>query len=128
MSRVYSSDVEEHIETRFIYWLDAEVNKSDHNKIVQKQLRAVSKDLQIFDDQNQCQQTIESCNEQDQIILIVSGRMGREIVPKIHRLQQILSIYVYCQDKLLHEEWTKHFFKVINFSLKFSVSYCFDFR
>jgi len=106
------SVMEDNLETFLLYWLDAEVNISDHNKIVQKQLNSIVNHLEIFDDLSQCQQTIESLSKQDRLILIVSGRLGRQIVPQIHHLRQLLSIYVYCTDKLLNEEWSKQFRKV----------------
>ncbi|CAF1353988.1 unnamed protein product [Rotaria sordida] len=44
--------------------------------------------------------------------MIVSGRLGREIVPSIHELRQVISIYVYCMDKKSHEQWACNFEKV----------------
>ncbi|CAF3717048.1 unnamed protein product [Rotaria sp. Silwood1] len=44
--------------------------------------------------------------------MIVSGRLGREIVPSIHQLQQIILIYVYCSDKESHKAWADKFSKV----------------
>ncbi|CAF0978523.1 unnamed protein product [Rotaria sp. Silwood1] len=52
------------------------------------------------------------CQKNDHIILIVSGRLGQIIVPKIAQLQQIILIYVYCQDKKANEQWGKQFSKV----------------
>jgi hypothetical protein len=103
---------EENLETFLLYWLDADVNKSDHNKTVQHELRSIINHLKLFDDQSQCQQAIQSLSTQDRIILIVSGRLGRQIVPQIHQLRQLSSIYVYCSDKALNEEWARQFTKV----------------
>ncbi|CAF1196393.1 unnamed protein product [Rotaria sordida] len=44
--------------------------------------------------------------------MIVSGRLGREIVPSIHKLRQVISIYVYCMDKRSNEQWAGNFEKV----------------
>jgi hypothetical protein len=44
--------------------------------------------------------------------LIVSGQFGREIVPKIHQLEQLSAIYVYCMNKEANEQWAKDFLKV----------------
>ncbi|CAF3158929.1 unnamed protein product [Rotaria sp. Silwood2] len=41
--------------------------------------------------------------------MVVSGQLGREIVPSIHNLRQVISIYVYCFDKKRNEQWAcKH--------------------
>ncbi|CAF1143683.1 unnamed protein product [Rotaria sp. Silwood1] len=44
--------------------------------------------------------------------MIVSGRLGQDIVPSIHELRQVISIYVYCMDKSRHEQWARNFAKV----------------
>jgi hypothetical protein len=85
--------------------LDAEVN-------VNEQLCAFVSDLKIFNSKNQCEKYIRSVSSQEQLLLIISGRFGREFVPHIHHLRQIISIYVYCTDKEANEQWTSHFTKV----------------
>ncbi|CAF1482233.1 unnamed protein product, partial [Rotaria sp. Silwood1] len=44
--------------------------------------------------------------------MIVSGQLGRIIVPTIHEVRQAVSIYVYCMNKKAHQEWTQSFSKV----------------
>ncbi|CAF4113868.1 unnamed protein product [Rotaria sordida] len=65
-----------------------------------------------FQDAKTCQEYIEKQSEKAQLIMIVSGRLGREIVPSIHELRQVISIYVYCMDKKSHEQWARNFEKV----------------
>ena len=65
-----------------------------------------------FRDVKECQQYIEQTTEKDRLILIVSGRLGREIVPLMHQLRQIISIYIYCMDKQANEQWSTKFPKV----------------
>lgn len=115
MSGKIYPELEFNYETCVVYWLDAEVNKSDHNKSVQKQLRTIVKQVTTFDDLGQCRSTIELFHQPEKLILIVSGRMGQTLVPEIHHLPHLSSIYVYCQDKTLHEQWAKEYFKVKSF-------------
>ena len=68
--------------------------------------------MKTFDDQNQCLQRILSLSTQDRLVLIVSGRCGRQLVPQIHHLRQVSSIYVYCMDKKANEQWAKDFIKI----------------
>jgi hypothetical protein len=105
-------DIEIPFKTPLLYWLDAEVDTSNDNIILQKQLRSIIQHLKTFNNQNECQQMIESLDEQNQLILIVSGQLGRQLVPQIHQLRQLSSVYVYCMDKSSNEEWAKHFTKV----------------
>lgn len=114
--KIYPS--QEKLEDILFYWLDAEVNTSDHNKTLQKQICSVIDYLEIFDNQSECQEAIKSLPKNERLILIVSGRLGRQIVPQIHDLRQVISIYVYCSDKALNEEWARQFKKVLNIIFK----------
>ncbi|CAF1089451.1 unnamed protein product [Rotaria sp. Silwood1] len=99
-------------ETFLLCWLDGDVNATDDNKKTVTMLHSIVKHFKIFDDAYECKKYIESLNEKDRLILIVSGRLGREIVPKLHQLKQLLSVYVFCIDKTLNEEWAKQFRKI----------------
>ncbi|CAF5088812.1 unnamed protein product, partial [Rotaria sp. Silwood1] len=44
--------------------------------------------------------------------MVVSGRLGQAIVPSIHKIRQIISIYVYCIDKERNKQWAVNFPKV----------------
>ncbi len=93
-------------------WLDASVNSSEENIKAQQQLRSSINHLLIFADDHQCLQYIDSIPKDDRIVLIVSGKLGRIVVPKIVQLRQIISIYVYCMDKKANEQWSQKFSKV----------------
>ena len=112
MSSKFYPDLELNYQPFTLFWLDAEVNLSEHNKTVQKQLRTIGKQLNAFDDVEQCRRMIEAFNKQERLILIVSGRLGQMLVPDIHSLPQLTAIYVYCRDKTLHEQWARQFCKV----------------
>ncbi|CAF1334245.1 unnamed protein product [Rotaria sp. Silwood1] len=44
--------------------------------------------------------------------MIVSGRLGQAIVPSIHKVRQVISIFVYCIDKERNKQWAVNFPKV----------------
>ncbi|CAF2639113.1 unnamed protein product [Rotaria sp. Silwood2] len=111
-NKVVSLKINENLEQYCLIWLDATVNSSEDNIKAQKQLRKSINNLLTFEDDKQCLQHIHSISKNDRIILIVSGRLSRVIVPKIAQLEQIISIYVYCQDKKANEQWAKQFSKV----------------
>jgi virulence-associated protein VapD len=102
------------LETFSLVWLDGSVNTSEENVNVQQQLRTLINHLKTFENADECVQYIRSVSKQNRIVLIVSGRLGREIVPRIHRLRQVSSIYVYCMDKQANEQWANKFQKVNN--------------
>ena len=92
-----------HLEIFGLIWLDADVNIKGTRDTEQK-LRTIINHLKKFHDVEQCQQYIEQRSQKDRLVLIVSGRFGREIVPSIHKLRQVTSIYVYCMDKKGNEK------------------------
>ena len=100
-----------HLEIFCLTWLDASADAKDMRDTEQK-LRAIINRLKRFQDVNKCQQYIEQQSQKDRIVMIVSGRLGREIVPSIHELRQVISIYVYCMDKIGNKQWADKFAKV----------------
>ncbi|CAM2726219.1 unnamed protein product [Rotaria socialis] len=67
--------------------------------------------LKTFEDSNECETFIRQ-ESSSQTMLIVSGQLGREIVPKMHDLSNIMAIFVYSINKQANEEWTKNYKKV----------------
>lgn len=95
-----------------LVWLDGSVNSTTENLNVQQQLRSLVNQFKTFDKINDCVNYIRNNSKNNRIILIVSGQLGRQIVPRIHRLTHIQCIYVYCMDKEKNEKWSQKFPKV----------------
>ncbi|CAF3741635.1 unnamed protein product [Rotaria sp. Silwood1] len=115
MAAVYddnSNIYDNNLETCALFWLDAAVNTSEENREAQQQIRSTINHVTTFEDANLCQRYIQSIPVHDRLVLIVSGRLGQEVVPHIHHMRQLLSIYVYCMDKERNEKWTNNFAKV----------------
>ncbi|CAF4177797.1 unnamed protein product, partial [Rotaria sp. Silwood2] len=100
----HMNDDDQQLKISCLIWLDANENVTDIRNTEQK-LRSIINRFMKFKDVRQCQKYIEEQLQQDRLVIIASGRLGREIVPSIHRLQQVLSIYVYCMDKKSNEKW-----------------------
>ena len=94
-----------------IIWLD-DTQTAEENTAVQEELGIPDSNLQLFQDDTHCEQYIKEQSDQSQFVLIVNGKSGRRIVPRVHDCPQILSIYVFCFYKEFHEKWTKDFSKV----------------
>ena len=108
MSHSNSSD----FDTVDLIWLDATVYSSIENHATQKELRSITHNFHSFDSIHDCEKYIQTKTIYDRLFLIVSGQLGRDIVPRIHHYRQIFSIYVYCQNKQKNEEWANKFSKV----------------
>ncbi|CAF1197861.1 unnamed protein product [Rotaria sordida] len=87
-----------------LVWLDAGSSIKDGHD-TEQQLRSIINHLKKFQDVKQCQKYIEERSQKERVVMVVSGQLGREIVPSIHNLRQVISIYVYCLDKKRNEQW-----------------------
>lgn len=70
-----------------------------------------SKDVVEFQNDEECQKYIERKSNY-RLVLITSGSCGRKLVPQIHQLSQVTSIYVFCMDEKSHRRWACNFSKV----------------
>ena len=95
-----------------LLWLDSLVNTSQENLDGQKLIRSSIDHLKTFENANKCEEYIRAISSDERIFLIVSGRLGREIIPRVHQYRQVASIYVYCLDKSTNEQWAKQYKKV----------------
>jgi hypothetical protein len=103
---------DDNLEIFSLLWLDSTVDEPV-NQNTQRKLRTLINYFKKFQNVNECQHYIEQRSENDRLVIIVSGRFGREVVPNIHQLRQISSIYVFCMDKQANKKWADNFSKVI---------------
>ncbi|CAF1097868.1 unnamed protein product [Adineta steineri] len=94
-----------------LIWLDANVDVKN-TRDTEVKLRSIINHIKKFKDVKQCQHYIEQRSQKDRLILIVSGRLGQEIVPFVHQFRQVISIYVYCIHQKNHEQWAFKFSKI----------------
>ncbi len=106
-----TNDDNNHLEIFSLIWLDDNVNAKE-SRDTQQKLRSIINHLKIFQDVQECQRYIEQRSKQDRLVLIVSGQLGQKVVPSIHKLRQVSSIYVYCKDKKSNEQRAYKFAKV----------------
>ncbi len=91
-----------------VLWLDAAAKNSSKTKDELNNI--VHNDLRTFDEAAECQTYIE--HAVNKVILILSGSIGQSFVPLIHDRLQVLAIYLFCDNKEFHTQWSKNFPKV----------------
>lgn len=96
------------VEIFSLIWLDASPVETRNTE----KLRAIINHLKKFQDVESCQHFIKNLSKNDRLMMIVSAQLGREIVPEIHGLQQVISIYVYCKNQKGAEKWASKYKKV----------------
>ncbi len=97
-------------------WLDKDVNSTDDNRGTQQELRQVINHLRTFDNSDQCEQYIQQITH-EKVVLIISGSLGRQMVPRLHSLPQFSACYVFCKDQKANEQWAKEYSKVLRLKL-----------
>ncbi|CAF1274382.1 unnamed protein product [Didymodactylos carnosus] len=95
-----------------ILWLDPNISKSQENVKTQEKLKELYPSYyKSFEKSDELEKFIEQ-NQRCSVILVTGGQIGRQIVPKIHDLLQVISLIVYCMDKEKNEKWSGHYRKV----------------
>lgn len=92
-----------------LIWVDATA-KEPTTKSVWERLKLHS-DLQPFEDTNSCIQFLQE-KKCKRAILIASGKLGKELVPKIHDRDQIVSIYIFEKNSSISPSWTNQWPKI----------------
>ncbi|CAF3686775.1 unnamed protein product [Rotaria sordida] len=92
-------------------WLDQTIDQTDESRLAEQELRRIINHLFTCNDEKQCEQYIQDVT-QEKVVLIVSGRLGRSLVPHIHDLPQLSACYVFCAQEKPHREWADHYPKV----------------
>lgn len=99
-----------HLEIFCLVWLDAGSSGKD-GRDTEQQLRSIINRLKKFQDIDSCENYINTRTLKERVVMIVSGQLGRKIVPSIHHLRQVISIYVYCMDKEGNKKWSRDYKK-----------------
>ena len=94
-----------------ILWLDAYVNAGEENQGAQQRLTQLCDEFRPFEQVDDCQQEVQS-KSKTLIVLIVSGRLSRDIIPAIEHHERVSAMFIYCMDKSRHEQWIKEHPKV----------------
>ncbi|CAF3640188.1 unnamed protein product [Rotaria sp. Silwood1] len=98
--------------TPIYVWLDSSANSNNESsKKVEKHLKTKLRNLKTFNVINDCKEFIE-IHDNENIILILSGSYGRQIVPQIYNLPHLSAVYVYYSHKARNLEWAKEYTKV----------------
>jgi hypothetical protein len=100
------------VEDFILVWLDQTIDESnDDTRNSISQLQCIVNFIYPFIDSNQCIDFItDTTNEK--VFLIIDGSLAQQLLPLIENIIQIESIYILCNDKVVHEQWTKEHQKV----------------
>lgn len=101
------------VQNFLLIWLDENIDETNsglcHNTFIR--LREVVNTIKTFTNMDECINFIRDIKD-EKIFMISSGTFGQKTVPIIHDMEQISTIYIFCQDKARHEQWTQQWAKV----------------
>ncbi|CAF0899916.1 unnamed protein product [Adineta steineri] len=95
-----------------LIWLDNNIdgNNDDCQNTITK-LRCIVNDISTFIDDDQCFEFIQTVVDK-KVCMIISGSLGQHLVPRVHNMTQVDSIFIFCGNKKYHEQWTKDWPKI----------------
>jgi tetratricopeptide (TPR) repeat protein len=100
------------VQNVLLIWLDSNIdeNSTDCRNTI-TQLRRVVNTVMNFTDGEQCVEFLENMNN-EKACMIISGALGQHIVPRVHSMSQVDSIFIFCSNKKHHEQWVKDWSKI----------------
>lgn len=100
------------IEHVLLIWLDNHINEENDIECqsILVNLRSVVT-TKTFIDGKTCVEFINNIKN-DKVCMIISGSLGQNMVPYVHPISNVDSIYIFCRNKSLHEVWTKEWPKI----------------
>ncbi|CAF1280851.1 unnamed protein product [Adineta steineri] len=95
-----------------LIWLDNNIddNNADCSNTI-KQLKRVVSNVNKFTDGDQCVEFIQTINN-NKICMIVSGSLGKHIVPRVHNMSQVDTIFIFCNNQAWHKQWAEEWPKI----------------
>ncbi|CAF2109770.1 unnamed protein product [Rotaria magnacalcarata] len=102
-----------HIQNFSLVWLDSsidDVSNADTSNTISR-LQELVNTINTFSDADRCISFLTS-TEGENILLIISGALGEIIVPTVHDMTQIHSMYVFCRNASKHKQWAQRWPKV----------------
>ncbi|CAF4166637.1 unnamed protein product, partial [Adineta steineri] len=95
-----------------ICWLDNNIdeNNDDYQNNITKLRRTVN-NINTFTGGDQCLEFIQKIVD-NKVCMIVSGSLGKNIVPRVHNMSQVDSIFIFYGNRKHHEQWAKDWPKI----------------
>jgi hypothetical protein len=90
------------VQNVFLIWLDSNIdenNSEDCRKTI-AQLRRVVNSVNIFTNEEQCLAFLTE-KKDEKACMLISGSLGQHIIPQVHDMPQVDSIFIFCDNK----EW-----------------------
>ncbi|CAF4234579.1 unnamed protein product, partial [Rotaria sordida] len=96
-----------------LVWLDGNLDESNEDfKKSLRRLRRVVASITTFTDAQECVNFLSEI-KREKVFMIISGSLGQHVIPDIEAWPQLESVYVFCRDQVVHEEWANKISKAL---------------
>ena len=108
------------VQNILLIWLDNKIdtNDPDYRNIITR-LRCVVNSINIFTNHDQCVNFLRDISNEN-ICMIISSALCQNIVPLIHDIAQLHTIFIFCGGKAEHEQWARAWSKINGIFTKIS--------
>ncbi|CAF0734419.1 unnamed protein product [Adineta steineri] len=95
-----------------LIWLDNNIDddNADYNNTI-KQLKRVVNDVNTYTDGEECIEFIQTITN-NKVRMIISGSLGQHIVPHVHKMSQVDTIFIFCNNQEWYKQWAKEWPKI----------------
>jgi tetratricopeptide (TPR) repeat protein len=95
-----------------LVWLDPTIDESNADfKHSLTQLLQIINTINTFTDADSCIDYLTEIKD-ERVFMIVSDVLHQQLVPLIHEISQLYSIYVLCSNMITHEDWKNEWTKM----------------
>ncbi|CAM4826026.1 unnamed protein product [Rotaria magnacalcarata] len=95
-----------------LIWLDSdipELSKNYYNSI--EQLRTIIQPMKTFNNVDQCIEFFTTIEDKN-VVMVTTTCFAQQIVPEIHDVSALHSIYIVCANEIIDKQWIQHWPKV----------------
>ena len=94
-----------------LIWADSSLNEKEDYQSTLRHLRSVVDEVHLLTTPAQCVTFLNEMDKQKAFV-ISSGALGRDLVPEIHDIAPVDTIYIFCENKQRHEGWAMQWSKI----------------
>jgi hypothetical protein len=101
------------LESHQLVWLDVKVHDHEYQDttVNLEGLRKIIDYTKLFDNIQDCKEYLER-TDNGLTYLVISESLGQTFIPHVHDIESVFKIYLYCQNKEYHQQWTSNHSKV----------------
>ncbi|CAF1506554.1 unnamed protein product [Adineta ricciae] len=101
------------LESYQLIWLDSNTHSVINNDtaVTLTNLRKIVDYTKLYNEKEECIQYIKQTSNTT-TFLVCSGSLGEQTIPIVHSMNNIWTIYIFCQNKDYHEKWATNYSKI----------------